>query len=179
MLSEPVCVSWAGFQSDTLTLHQEGWSFSAEQDVRRHALCLAMKNAKLGLYGISEITDWDFMEFHGRHNDYRGRFRRAEFPVIRMQAVHRSIVVHHFGPVPLTAFRPIDPIPQFSMEEPKNLEDLVHFAPINFKRIILPEDTVPELMARILEVQQPAREEHFMDQAKKARVHAQLVSIPS
>lgn len=172
MMSEPVRVSWLGFTSDTLTLHRAGWTFSAHQDVRNRTMQLAMRHDKGRMTALSVVTDWNY-----ERNIYG--FPRPEFPIIFLRHLAENLVVHMMGEVRADRFRPIDPVPVYREGRTVNLEDLAHFAPINFKRIILPEETVPELMARILEVQQPARDEYFRDQAKKARVHAQLVSISS
>lgn len=179
MLSEPVRVHLAGWESDTLTLQRSGWELSAEQDVVRGSMQLMIRHQALGLLGLSKNIAWEY------HNDPRW-MQHVRLPILQIE---------HFGRtdrlwVPMTAslgsfrgghgpsFEAIDAMPSFITEEPRRLEDLAHFATLHQKRILLPEETVSDLMKRIIEMQQPGREAHFLKQAKQApRLEAQILSF--
>ena len=187
LLSRPVPIHWAGFESDTFSLQHSGWSFSAEQDVYRRTMRLAMHHSKMRLTGITEVTEWEY-----RNNPDHWHRPTRPLNMIAVGNVHvidgklyetlaqtvRFPVMKRFEP---WKFHPIDCTPTYATEEPKALEDLVYFAPLDRKRIILPDEAVPELMARILELQQPAREEHFKREAHRNAplLHAQILSIAS
>lgn len=78
---------------------------------------------------------------------------------------------------------PIDAQPMLVDRRLEEIDDFVHFAPAPLTRtrqLILPEATIPDLMDRILELQQPIREEHFKQQANDAiryqKFHCQILS---
>jgi hypothetical protein len=187
LLSRPVPIIWAGFESDTYRLQQAGWSFSAEQDIRHQTMRLAMHHSKMRLTGITEVTNWEYINAPDHWH-----LQTRKLTMIAVGNVHvvdgklyetlaqsvRFPVMKQFEP---WKFHPIDCTPTYTTEEAKSLEDLVYFAPLDRKRIILPDEAVPELMARILELQEPVREEHFRQQARAASpvLRAQILSIAS
>lgn len=170
MLSEPVRVHFAGWESDTLTLQRSGWELSADQDVARDTMRLALTHSRLGLTALTKMMEWRFMQ----EREYRVH---ARLEVMNVEFFGRSGSLMIRGSFPPT-FRPIDAEPCWSTEAPQKLEDLVHFANFQQKRILLPEETVSDLMKRIIDMQQPGREAHFLKQAKQApRLEAQILSF--
>lgn len=172
---------WAGFESDTYRLQQQGWSISAEQDIRQCTMRLAFRHTGAAMFGVSDEIGWQYE----RHLMQYG----GDFPLVRVHMMGREIRYHIQGSVDWN-FQPIDAMPQFVKTEIKSLEDMVHFAPAlaRTKQIILPEESVPELMERILKLQQPEREAEFLRQAKDAseglrtappqqKFHAQILSF--
>ncbi len=183
LLSKPVRLLWAGFESDTFALQRAGWSFAAQQNVYDNSMRLAMRHEKMRLTGISQVTEWEF----ARGGDHWHMVPRPiAMCAIGNVCVFRGDVLEseHARMAYMPRFDPaqwhaIDCVPQImETQEAEPLTGLVHFAPLDFKRIILPEESVPDLMARILELQRPVREQHFLDQARRgATVHAQLISL--
>jgi hypothetical protein len=102
-----------------------------------------------------------------------------------------QIYYHIHGKVDWSTFNPIDAKPQLVTTEVLSLDELVHFAPalVRTKEIILPEESVPELMEKILKLQQPGREAELKRQLNEDRAgqlvgshprqkfHAQILSI--
>lgn len=177
MLSEPVTVYWAGFESDTYRLQCEGWALSADQDVMDGTMQIAMRHKDADMCAITQREPWQY------HSDWRDAQRFGNFAPrrLQMQAIHSHIRVHVAGRMDWSRFEPIDAKPTFVMDDPRDIKDLVHFATRDTSKIIVPQETVPDLMKRILEMQEPGRQAHFLKQAKEARLrttlHAQIYSI--
>lgn len=183
ILSMPVRLHWAGWESDTYRLQQAGWSFSAEQDVYRGAMRIAMRHEGCQVYGMTDLVDWDYMS--ARYGDFRPR--DITLPV-RHMASRMNATIHQMGDF---SFAPIDTKPQMMMGERRDIEDFAHFAaPLaRTREIILPEETVPDLMERILKLQEPGRQEYYkeklreeragmlLDAVPRQRFHAQILSI--
>lgn len=185
LLSKPVPVFWEGFESDTYRLQRAGWSFTAQQDYAHDSMRLAMRHEQMKMTGITEVTEWEFrrepehwhlrprplrMMATGNVHVFRGDILGSDRDHYRVPSISR------FDPA---GWHAIDCAPQIVTEEAEPLLAILHFAPLDFKRIILPEDAVPDLMERILKLQQPVRDEHFLNEARKTKVHAQLISLPS
>lgn len=183
LLSRPLDIHWAGWRANTYDLQQQGWSLSADQDVCRMTIRIALRNERAGMVGVTEITD--FRYYDAAHNwDY-------PLPSLRMQMMaHKIEVEHSMGFNPYEQFRPIDAQPQMIQRERKSLEDLVHFAPslARTQQIIVPEENVDDLMARILEMQQGPRIERIRQEIREGEVirpnaspkqnfHAQIISL--
>jgi len=176
LMSQPVRVRMAGWESDTYHLQGAGWELSADQDVSRGTMRLALHHKEMGITALSAVVDWRY-EVHS-HNF------RAELPIVHVEHFGRSrtIMVHGMGGgLPMAAFQPIDAVPSFTTVEPQCLEDLVHFASFEQKRVILPAETVDDLMRRILDLQEPARQAYFLEEAKRERgrlrIEAQVMSF--
>jgi hypothetical protein len=154
ILSRPVPLNWGGWTTDTFTLQQQGWSLSAEQDIDRMAMRLALRNERAGMYGITERVNWDYLRF--------AEDRMANLPMLRVHLMGRDIQIQHeMGAV--SNWNPIDAQPQFSVQQRTRLEDFAHFAPAHTRtqQLIVPEETVDDLMSRILEMQQGPRIERI------------------
>jgi hypothetical protein len=67
-------------------------------------------------------------------------------------------MIHENGRVDWS-FNAIDATPSFTERRISRVEDLAHFAAplVKTREIIIPQDSVPELLERILKLQQPAR----------------------
>lgn len=181
MLSRPVELHWAGWRSDTFTLQQHGWSLSAEQNIERMQMSIAMRNERAGMSGITAPMNWEYMR---DMQDFRGHHT----PQLPVHLMGRKIEVMHTMGDHWSNFRPIDAQPQFMQRERRSLEDFVHFAPAHTRtqQLIVPEDTVDDLMERILKMQQGPRIERIREEIREGerisfqprqKFHAQIVSI--
>lgn len=180
ILSRPVPLNWGGWATDTFTLQQQGWSISADQDMERMAMRLALRNERAGMYGITERVNWDYLRF--------AEDRLANLPMLRVHLMGRDIQVIHEDAPTLARWTPIDAQPQFSVQKRTRLEDFAHFAPAHTRtqQLIVPEETVDDLMARIIEMQQGPRIERIRQEiaegdrvsfAPKQNFHAQIISL--
>lgn len=176
VFNRPVPVYWAGFESDTYRLEREGWSFDAEQDVRRQTIRLAMHHSGCQMTGITEIADWHYEE--ARHHGWMPKKPLRMVAVGNVHVWKDDIMGGHYGGrehkvMYLNTFKPVSCTPHLlrpndmqEAEKSEPLAELLHFLPVDPKRIILPSDAVPALMDRILELQEPDRQKHFQDQVR-------------
>lgn len=185
ILSRPHPVFWAGFRSDTVTLQQAGWEFSSDQHFERDSLSLMMRHEAMGI--------------HARTNDVPNMMYevmvRPERPEFHVQwLTDRSVRWHQVGgfdmPQRVDEYTPVDMKPQ--MVEVKNLEDMNMFAGClaRTRELIVDPDDVNGMMERILELQDPARQEYYkqrlrenkvegrrMEAAPRQNFHAQIISL--
>jgi len=183
-LSRPIRLHWAGWETDTYRLQQAGWSLSADQDIMSFRMRIAMRHEAAQMRAISAPVDFDF---HRNFSDPR----YLDHIVLPVQALGRDVSIHMHGAVEWK-FQPIDAQPQFIERKVSRLDDLVHFAPslARTQEIILPEDSVPDLLERIRKLQEPARIERLkqslavnregmsLDAYPRQKFHAQMsVSI--
>lgn len=183
LMSRPVRLNWAGWETDTYRLQQAGWQLSAHQNYHRMTMGIALQNEREGIRGITGEIAWDFYKYR---MDRMGLPEHLpELPVRLMS--HKIEVMHTMGN-PFADYRPIDAQPQFSQRRVSSLEDLVHFAPnlARTQQIIVPEETVDDLMARILEMQNTSRIERIRQEVREGdrvnfenrqKFHAQIISL--
>ena len=181
--SAPHQIYWAGFRSDTYTLQQNGWEFSADQRIERDEIRLAMRHQDTGMHAVtSAIPGFMYAE---------NPMARQHFNVVFM--TDRGMKFQYYPAEPIMAVTeatPVDMRPQ--RVEVKDIEDFKIFGCplVRTNEVIVDPNSVPDLMDRILELQDPARKEHFMRLAKEAKApgriiepgpqqqfHAQIVSI--
>lgn len=153
-ISSPRCdVVWAGWRSDTFTLQQAGWQFSAEQDIAAMRFRFAIKHPNYRIYGLSQLVDFaEYQEFYGNH-----RFDRpAPLVINHMVSRAESRLIDD-----LSKFNPVDCEPQLNMESKiKSIEDFMIFRPIDkAKEIIVPDFQINDLLKMIIEKQDPKQAE--------------------
>lgn len=178
--SRPLLLRWAGWEADTYTLQKHGWEISADQDVAYDAIRVAFRHPKLDVRGITERADYNYQLAAEDHRQWR------QLPPLHVEhLVNRmSLVIAH---PTIGDFRAVDAVPQLArFDEIRSIDDLAHFAPAQAQQqLIIPEpETVPELLAKIVEMQSGARLERFREEIREERaarpglVHAQIISFP-
>jgi hypothetical protein len=188
LLSRPVKLHWAGWTADTLSLQQAGWALSAHQDIARMQMAIALRHPTYGS-GVSAHVDWHFME---DWDHYQRISKVGHIPDLPVHVLGRPVHIETMN-TDWSAFEPIDAKPQMFdvARRTGNLEDFVHFAPslARTKEIIIPEQSVPELMERILQLQQPDREARIrkdimrnpdgyeLSGVPRQKFHAQILSL--
>jgi hypothetical protein len=185
VMSRPVRMFWAGWETDTHKLQKAGWALSAEQDPFRGSLRLAMRHVEHGWRGLTETRDWR----HATEYDPAVYHNPDRWPWLRADLAHQFSIVQTYPLAsrfrPEVEFAPIDATPQARKSEPKTFDEYCHFARLDRQhRIILPEESVPKLLERILELQQPARAERIRKEVRDERFeklthHAQILSFPA
>ncbi len=184
ILSRPVKLHWAGWETDTYRLQQAGWELSAEQNIASRSIRMVIRNEALGMIGQTLTTAWDYERMLdvgslGVRDDYEEKY-------LQLRHMGRQIVVHNHGPMD---FSPIDAQPQVTTSEVRSLDDLVHFAKaplVRTQALVLPEPEVDDLLRMILERQQAAKTDYFRDIVAKEggvaaphKFHAQIISLPA
>jgi len=176
----PIPVEMAGWRSDTYELQQHGWQISADQDVHRRCIQLALHHPRTGVYAMSMIEDLDY--FHPERADM------LRHMVIHINQMGVKVLFQHtinISQEPMSAFNPVDATPYIIETKISSLEDLVVFRPLP-KEIIVAPDSVPSLMDKILALQDPKMKEIMSEQRKrdardapKIESHCQIISIAS
>jgi hypothetical protein len=177
-------VHWAGWESDTYTLQQNGWELSAEQDVRMMALRIALRHKAMQCVAVTSLfTDFRY-EYYAREP--------IDVPFLNIQyfATRMSVqVMERQWP----NFQPIDAAPQFLSDTTvKSFEDLKWFAtPLaRTEEIIVDPLEVGAMLEQIRKMQAPeqerirqkqrlaaSREGMSIDAMPRQQFHAQIISI--
>lgn len=180
LLSRPLRVHWAGWETTTFGLQKAGWKLSARQDIQGSRLQLALRHDGVGIEGITNEISYRFEQaLDMRERDY---VENIQLRVQRM--LGETVIVHQAGDFSVQ-FSPIDAEPRFQPEfRATRLEDLAHFAGtlIRTNEIIVPEESIPELLEKILKLQQPARIARIRDEMRgehrpEQKFHAQIISL--
>lgn len=180
VVSHPMTLHWAGWETTTARLQQAGWEMAAEQHFERNTLRIAFSHPQWGARGITETSEYDY---YARMNQ-----RAHAGP----EVIHARMNVHMGKDVYVRSydqptFSAIDARPQImDIERITCLEDLAHFAPqaTLTSPFVLPEPDVDELLSMILAKQQAAKTEYFRDLVARDgqvlpahRFHAQIISL--
>lgn len=179
LLSRPVELHWAGWRSNTFALQQAGWSISVDEDFCHQSMQLALRNERAGMVGMTSRVGWEHMRY--AHEPY------GRLPDLPVQLMARRVDVLHYGGG-LPDFHAIDAQPMMLTQRRTSLEDFAHFAPAHTRtqQLIVPEETIDDLMSRILEMQQGPRIERIraeiaegqrIDFRERQKFHAQIVSL--
>jgi hypothetical protein len=146
----------AGFKSDTYRLQAMGWQLSMDQDLYNSRIRLAIKHPDMGVVGLSEASDYEFL-------------RRAQFgahrdlPVFHISHFSSAIMVHNLRAprVEDWNFQPVDSTPHLHLEPAKDITDLILFTPakVQAKEIIVAEREVSAILDELLQKQQPMQGE--------------------
>lgn len=183
LVSLPVPVRFAGFESDTTKLQGSGWQLSVEQERHERTngthLRLVGKFEQGGLYFYTGIVELNPALLYARTNNpyqYIELIREHGFDVMHVGSDIR--IISDIKP----KFFPIDarpgellgwdsPTTQYSLADMANI-----FKPINpdAKELIVDPNDVQALMKQILKVQKPkqaeiikkARNKQFLDSAE-------------
>lgn len=178
--SRPVRLHWAGWETDTYRLQREGWQLSAHQDMARYGMQIALRSPHGDAHAVTQ-----FLPMERLHD-------MPQFGAVDLGArvIMARDVNMHVNELP--RFDAIDAMPQMVPRSSLHkLSDWAHFAPSPLVRnnpIIVPEESVADLMERILKLQQPDRtariqaalrnpEGYDVRALPEQKFHAQIISF--
>lgn len=190
VLSYPMRVEWAGFTSTTALLQQQGWEISAEQDILRNSLRICMRHRGCRLYALSELLDVDY-----HRAQYLSDAGGLGSLTLRVKFVASDIAINIMDN--LSAFKPIDAMPQYTRREIQSIKDLAIFSVpmVRTNEILVDPTKIGEILELIQIAQLPEQEAiRKREQLRQRRVefgrclsendfreeqtfHAQLVSV--
>lgn len=162
-LSAPHRVRFAGFVATTPQLQQMGWQLSAEQDFMRDAIRLALRHEDLQLVAITTAISFYQMAMRN-HPSPSHRIISQEnhltFDIVRMGPMNSTYVEWRNSDLRPGVFSPIDAKTQFIDSRISKFEDLVIFAPalVETQEIIVDENEVSSILAKLVEAQRPEQE---------------------
>lgn len=160
LVSQPLRLRWMGWEANTYDLQQHGWELSAQEDVSRRAMSIAIRNQRVGFRGLTDSLDWDYWYQMERNT---GRFQDPRSLPCFSCHLGSDIIVNHSGVSANDAveFRPIDARPMYKEITKMSIDDLAHFRPIEKPKdeIFLREASLDEIMKMALSKQEPRQEQ--------------------
>ena len=162
----PLDIYWAGWKTNSYELYQNGWELSANQDVPRGTMQIAIQHKQFNLQGITNLRDFTYME----------RNPSMPFPVqfFDLQALGGEILVQASDHK--ISFSPISGIPTWKEVNYHRLEDIVHFhRPEEPKKeIYLHEASMDQILQMALDKQAPVQAEIRANARKRAQREANV-----
>ena len=154
-VNRPIKLWWGGWETDTFKLGQEGWQISAEQDIYRRKMRIAINHPKLQVQSITEMEDFMYEQF--LHNDmYRG----ITLPVmLRFKTMASEIYVDTIETG--TSMSAVDFRPQMIENKVRSLGDIANFQTIvevPKNEIYLKEANINQILEMALQKQEPEQE---------------------
>lgn len=160
ILSRPINILWAGWETNTRRLQAAGWQLSAYEDIAGRygspVLAVAFKHPTLRVSGVTRLHEWRYnVEFDPRvmYGTDTGLNLEAHDMGVRQRTVIPPPRYHDEK----IWFDAIDARPVFSEEPVQRLEDYAHFKYIerDAKQIFLDETSAEELVELAMERQKP------------------------
>jgi hypothetical protein len=176
LASRPMRLHFAGWETDTYRLQQNGWQLSAIQDPYYDAMQIGFQHQEYRMRGITHKIRREYDPFLYNH--------MIEAPC----HLASDFISHTASIAPFDKFQPIDAEPQF-MEMRQRMSENMMFAPnlARTQEIIVPEQSVDQLLDMMLNQQAANRAElirkrvrqqgELIDFNQRTNVHAQIVSI--
>lgn len=192
----PIRVRWEGWTSNTYELQQNGWEVSVAQVMRndydgRQCMQIAIRSRTMKLVGLSHPIDFNYREIWNKDQYLAG----IEIPIVHIAPqIHVQIITQDRRSLDWSKFSPVDATPSVITKSIQSLEDLIHFQPVpQSQEIIIPEKSVSDLLAEILQKQEPEQMQYwkrFQEEAMLAKgrardiegmpekkVHAQIITL--
>ncbi len=194
--SRPIEVYFKGFRSDTRTLQAAGWQLSIEQQentpYRGYKCRLAMQHVESGILMYAhEPIDIDLEVVMCSYVvEAAKRQLTGPFTVQHVVTNHHDIHLHVVRSGSRFNFQAVDAEPLMMPVDNVSLRDLCVFRTITpDSEILVPPQSVPELLAHIQSLQDPKQKEirernkkrdareRLNDAPKIARVEAQIITL--
>lgn len=185
LASRPWKLHFAGWETDTYRLQQNGWQLSAVQDPCYDSMQIAFQHPEYRIRGVSaHVRGYD-----ARSQVYNGMggLPQEWMPTIGAHLA-TDFVSHASFVAPMDRYHPIDAEPQL-MDTRQYMSQNMVFAPnlARTQEIIVPEHSVDQLLDMMLNQQAANRAElirkrvrqqgEYIDFQQRTNVHAQIVSI--
>jgi hypothetical protein len=161
-----VKISFAGWESDTYRLQQQGWQLSVSEDPESRHMQIAMKHPVLKMYGLTQKIDYHSMADLEGMDMYSG----ISLQIVRMETnmmIDQPLMMVSERP-DMRDFHPVNARPTVIMKDRTHIDDFRIFRPLEqHSQIIVPEQNVDELLAKIHELQDPEQERIREDKRKR------------
>ncbi len=165
-----VNLNFCGWESNTYRLQQQGWQISVSERADSMCIQMALKHPGLNMYGLTEKLDYHRMgemEDMQRHSGIALQIIRMETD---MQIQQPMMMMQEVVAPDMSGFVPVDARPSVVFKEKTHIDDFRIFRPLaQHKQIIVPEQSVSELMARIHEMQSPEQDRIREEKQKRLR----------
>lgn len=184
--SMPFKIRWAGFESDTLTLQNNGWTLAVEDcfyhSLSRHELRFILKHEMLKLHAITFVESFDFnylMNHIRSHQDH--------IP-FHIQIIAKEIMYTSIPEIRTENLNLIDCSPEYIKMDYGKISELSIFKmlikPDN--ALIIEPDKISSILQQIVDAQAPNQKEirermrrKDARDAVKQTLHAQILTVAS
>lgn len=182
--SAPFKIHWAGFESDTLRLQNNGWTLAVEDRcdfaLARHEVRFILKHEMLNLYAYTYVNAFEFSDLTDYlvHNKDHLRFA--------IQVIAKDIMYQTIPDFRMESIKEIDCRPEFIHIEHKKISELSIFKTLikPDNALIIEPERISELLQQIVEAQAPNQKE-IRERIRKSdarnnikqTLHAQILTI--
>lgn len=171
MLSRPLGIHWAGWETNTARLQGCGWDLAVEFEYYRHQYRLLMRHEHMELYAISDMLHIEqMMEAPDRYLEHA-----PVFNVVQVASSFQSMSIPH---VDFAAFQQIDAKPQIVDYKIQRVEDFNIFALARGKAqeilVNKADMSVIEHLEAIKRLQEPAQHE-----IRQRMIREQETAVPA
>lgn len=176
IISPPIRVRWAGWESDTTRLYRHGWEISAEQDYYQDVLRIALKHKEAKMYGISNPIRYRELAHAGL-----GQMKMEEIlREIGLDVALANDITLNIVDTSLPKFEPIEAQPTFIERKIYHLEDLKIFKtrPKDAQEVLLDMPTIDEVLKYALKLQAPAQAE-LREKKRRAEAFKERARVDS
>lgn len=164
MLSRPLGVHWAGWETTTLKLQRSGWDLAVEHEFHRDGYTLLMRHEAMKLHAYTSQLVLE----RALHDQYYGE----NMPVFVVRHVAQSLQSAHV-PLDFASFQQIDAEPRFADFKIQRVEDFNIFALARSKAeevLVNKADlTVIEHLEAIKRLQEPKQRELRLQMLREER----------
>lgn len=148
IVNKRIRLHWAGWTSDTLQLSLAGWQVSAQQDVMRQTMRLAIRHPS-GAKGITHLSDYNYDQLS------RVGYDPMLDTGLSFEGISSNCIVYLTDEQEI--FRPIDCRPTVSRLY--ELDDIAHFRTVTPEHeVYLKEANINQILEMALKVQEPNQE---------------------
>ena len=179
--SSPIKIIWAGFESDTLRLQNNGWSLAIEDEhdfvFARHRIRFILRHEMLDLHALTDIEEVD----GSRLLDFKNIPCLFNIRVMARDIHFRSVPAFNFA-----AISQIDARPEMVEITDQSIRDLQIFKTLikPDHALIIEPDQISSLLEKIVACQSPKQAE-IKERIRKSdardnfkqTLHAQILSI--
>jgi len=196
ILSQPIRVYFAGFESDTLRMQHVGWELSAQENIHDLTMQVAFRHKQMKIFALSDKIAFNYIEACDNHN-----YAKSTSLHIRNIAENIYFAVPHAfqeslstsGNINTTtyyrgaqtpAYMPVNATPKYT---DCSLDEIAFFnrEPHNKiivpeKQIVIPEQDIESLLDQILDKHKDTNRkyhEKMQSQSQPTKVAAQIISI--
>jgi len=158
ILSAPLQIHWAGWNTDSHRLQQNGWQLSADQNVMNNTMRIAIHHPEGNIVGMTEVSEFDYQRY------VCDELHHKPFPIDVGMRIRHSICekVHVQGMNGgFPHFNPIDATPRMMDMEVRELKDLAHFQEVQVAKneVFLKEASMDQILEMALNKQEPSQAE--------------------
>jgi hypothetical protein len=182
--SAPFKIFWAGFESDTLRLQNNGWTLAVEDRcdfaLARHEVRFILKHEMLNLYAYTYVNAFEFSDL----TDYLAQ--NKEHLRFSIQVIAKDIIYSSIPEFSMESIKEIDCSPEFIQIERHSIKDLSIFKTLikPDNALIIEPERIGELLQKIVDAQAPNQKEirerirkSDARSAIKQTLHAQILTI--